>query len=273
MTTEISQAERDRLIALDPSLDPEAQRSLTVRQYDGFGASDLDRREHDTASDAQATLYGFEQSPRWHTLPGGEEVGDLASAVACVMTEDEVDSWLTSRNEPGDRLAAAQNCLADMIFGKRFMRRSLGSVTWDTDGRLSDLYSPVFWRGDTPDYISQVYFIEVSPTGLLARAGFRPASFIGDDGTGLAHARALAVRFYAVDHYINRKGAPSLSFYRTDKGDPIWDLPCQYFRTVDSAIATRDKVRRAIAVLRRDARTSFVPDQPLDDRPSPTIGA
>jgi hypothetical protein len=268
VTTELSQDERDRLIALDPSLDPEAQRALTIREYPGFGASDLDRREHDAVDDAQQLVNAYIDSPRSHMLPAGDIVLDLAMAVAVVMTEDEVAMWLNSRNEEGDRLAAAQNCLADMIFGNRFMKRNLGSATLDLDGKLTDLYSPVIEQHGEFRYVPQVYFIEVSPTGLLARAGFRPQH---PDGSPKL---AFATMFTAADHYVSRKsGKPQLSFYRTDKGDPKWSLPSQYWMSVTAATEARDALRDAVHTLRRNRRTAHVPDTPHDERPSPTIGA
>lgn len=266
MTTEITQDERARMIALDPSLDPEAQRQLTVREYPGIGASDLDRREHDATDHAETVVSAYWPA-QWHTLPAGETVSDLATAIAVVMTEDEVAMWLSDRNEPGDRLAAAQNCLADMVFGKRFMKRSLGSATLDLDGKLADLYSPVIQTGDRYEYIAQVYFIEVSPTGLLARAGFRPSD---PDGSPRV---AFATTFTAADHYIAKTGKPSLSFYRTDKGDPHWSIPAIYFTSIEDAELQRDRLRHAVHTLRRNKRTAFVPETPHDERPSPTIGA
>lgn len=267
MTTELTQDERDRMIALDPSLDPEAQRQLTVRQYDGFGASDLDRREQADFEFASGLVDAYLVTQQWHTLPGGESVLDLATAIGAVMTEDEVAMWLNDRNDPGDRLAAAQNCLADMIFGKRFYKRNLGSATLDLDGRLHDLYSPVYMRGGQPHYVPQIYFIEVSPDGLLARAGFRRERADG------SHTAAFATTFTAADHYIGRNGKPQLSFYRTDNGDPNWSLPGQTFHSIEAAIQARDALRDALHTVRRDRRTAHVPNTPHDERPSPTIGA
>lgn len=272
MTTEIHDPKSPYY---DPSLSEDAQRQLTVREYPGIGASDLDRNEVEAVDYATAvTSIHLSMTPIAHQVPGGEVCYDMATAVATVMTEDEVDSWLNPRNEPGDRLAAAQNCLADMIFGRRFIRRSLGSATLDIDGNLADLYQPVYFVGDAPIYVPQTYFVEVSPTGLLARAGFRPENCGRNiDGESPEPAVALATTFMAVDHYRNKRGGNSLSFFRSDKGDPTWHIPRMYFPTIDMATEARDQLRQAVHTQRRPRLTAVVPDTPHDDRPSPTVGA
>ena len=124
----------------DPTLNEQASQSAMIRQYFGFGSSDLATRAIDNYEDALAHVSKF-------------FVGDQPAAICATpeMIAEQItsaESWEINRNPRTgesvvDKLASAETLLARSILPSG---GGLGSVTMDLAGECpKGSYDPFFW--------------------------------------------------------------------------------------------------------------------------------
>ena len=247
----------------DPTLNEQASQSAMIRQYFGFGSSDLAARALDNYEDALAHVSKF-------------FVGDQPAAICATpeMIADQItsaESWEINRNPRTgesvvDKLASAETLLARSILPSG---GGLGSVTMDLAGECpKGSYDPFFWDYalHEPIFLPVISFIRVADDGIISRLRLNgPVAVVAYTPTSIID---LAERKRPDGTVRPARLAASLYRDRSGGGGPIWHGIVTTLSDADAEPALTD-LRDAVKTVAQANRKTSDQAEPEVKVPAP----
>ena len=248
----------------DPTLNEQASQSAMIRQYFGFGSSDLAARALDNYEDALAHVSKF-------------FVGDQPAAICATpeMIAEQItsaESWEINRNPRTgesvvDKLASAETLLARSILPSG---GGLGSVTMDLAGECpKGSYDPFFWDYalHEPIFLPVISFVRTADDGIISRLRLNaPVAVVAYTPTSIVELREQQRPDGSV-----RPARLAASLYRdrSGGGGPIWHGILTTFSDADAESALTD-LRNAVRTVANANRQTSDEADPADDLAQPS---
>ena len=243
----------------DPTLNEQASQSAMIRQYFGFGASDLGGRAVDNYEDALAVI-------------GKYFMGDQPAAI-CATTEHiaaqitPAESWEINRNpRTGDSvvdpLASAETLLARAILPSG---GGLGSTTLDLAGECpKGSYDPFFWDYalNEPIFLPVISFVRVADDGIISRLRLNgPVAVVAYTPTSVVELREQVRPDGSV-----RPARLAASLYRdrSGAGGPHWHGIIATLSDLDAESALTDLRNAVRTVANANRQTSDEADPAME---------
>ena len=247
----------------DPTLSEQASQSAMIREYLGFGSSDLAMRAIDTYEGALAHI-------------GKYFVGDQPAAI-CATTEmiaDKItsaESWEINKHPHTgesfvDPLASAETLLARAVLPTG---GGLGSVTMDLAGECpKGSYDPFFWDYalHEPIFLPVISFVRVADDGIISRLRLSaPVAVVAYTPTSIID---LAERKRPDGTIRPARLAASLYRDRSGGGGPIWHGIVTTLSDADAEPALTD-LRDAVKTVAQANRKTSDQAEPEVKVPAP----